>query len=160
MFISDIILFAMSISCTVALHMAYPSYRPPPSPTPVSSLDRLQQKAGLFKLAELRAVLRHAGLNSTGNKSRVLQSVQNLITQNNKLAIEKINATYNQCYGDNVRVPTSTMQERRVPPSHPPVSYTQTADRPCTSPSFQFRKFVLFIVSCHMSVIRLQITYK
>ena len=134
----------MFISTTVTLLMAYPPYLPPPyvSPTHVSFHDRQQQKVGLFKLTELRAVLKHAGLNCTGNKSRVLQSVRNLITQDNQLAIEKINIVYNQVYGDNVRVPTSTIQERKVPPSHPPVSYSQAADRPPTSPSFQFRRYV------------------
>ena len=68
----------------------------------------------MFKLAEFRAVLRYAGLKYAGNKSRVLQSVRDVITQNTRLAIAYTNVIYTQVYKDRVRVPTSTIQKRRV----------------------------------------------
>ena len=67
-----------------------------PPPPHVSYQDRLQEKVGLFKLAELRAVLRYAGLKRAGNKSRVLQSVRDVITQDNQLAIANLNVIYSQ----------------------------------------------------------------
>lgn len=121
--------------------MAHPNPRSPPLPNSDSFQQRIIQKINVFKIAELRAVLRCAGGSTSGNKSRVLSLVKHLVSQSDKQAIEKINLIYNSTYGDRVRVPTSSIQDRRYSnssiPNRPP---TQSADRPSTTPGFQLRQ--------------------
>ncbi|KAI6645849.1 E3 SUMO-protein ligase PIAS1 isoform X3 [Oopsacas minuta] len=118
--------------------MTHPSQRN--CPIAEAFLCRMMQKVNQFKMAELRAVLRTAKCNSSGNKSRVLTSVKNLVIQSDKLAIEKINLIYSSNYADRVRVPTSSMQDRRLAPSTSPKSYSQVNVRPGPTPGFQFRQ--------------------
>ena len=120
--------------------MAHPTQRSPPVQNDDSFRQRMMQKIALFKIAELRAVLRCAGGATSGNKSRVFSLVKHLVSQNDKFAIEKINLIYNNSYGDRVRVPTSSAEERRFSNSIPPKPPTQPADRPGTTPGFQLRQ--------------------
>ena len=120
--------------------MAQPTPRSPPVPCDDTFKQRIMQKVKLFKLAELRAVMRCAGGSTSGNKSRVLSLVKHLVSQNDKNAIEKINLIYNSSYGDRVRVPTSSPEERRYSHSIPAIPPTQPTDRPGTTPGFQLRR--------------------